>query len=225
MIRHTLWIAVVAVVPMAGFARADDRPSAAPKIPEGLLLVEDDVFYELADEPERHFQEAHLKYIERDYTGAAADIRKGVAILKLATSLAPREQRKELQASILELETLATEMQAGKVRSRLTLDRMFGRAFLALADYNYLAAVGHVKAEQPEEAGYHLRSAARDLQRAAGWRGAGAADALEQTAVEAEKISAKLISGTGGLFENAAKLLEALHAEANAMRELMKTAE
>jgi hypothetical protein len=219
-------LSFLVVAGYANFSWGEDKaPTKSLQIPEGTFLIEEDVWYQLANEPDRHFHSARARYLSEDHAGAADDIRKATAILKIATGQSPPELRKPLQASILELETLAAEARGGKLHSTIAMDRIFARAFVALAEHNYVMALMHVKAEEPEQAGHHLRASARDLQHAAAWRSEGYSDALIQTVIEAEKLGAGLVSGAGDLFGQAARVLDAMHSHIEKLRKLNAAAE
>jgi hypothetical protein len=211
------------VPPVQSADTVNDAPDV--KVPEGWLLIQEDVWYALADEPDRHFQEARMHFLRGNHPAAAADIRKGAAMLKLAAAASPGAEKKPLQASILELETLAAREDAGKVHSARTLDRIFARAYLALAGYNEGAARRHLRVEEPDKAAVHLRSAALDLQHSVLWDGQTINDELMHVLVDAEAAALKLLQRTDKAFTNAVKTLDALHAEFKQMQELMKAAE
>ena len=203
---------------------ADAPATAAPKVPEGWLLIEEDVWYQLADEPDRHFLQARLHYLQKDKEAAAADIRKATAMLKLATSMSEGDAKKALQGSIFELEVLAAEAKAGKVRSARTLDRIFARSYEALAAHNTQHAIAHLKKEEPEKAAFHLRAAARDIDHAYAWAGVEAGDAAVATLRSAEELGRKLLEGAAGAVRDALKAGAALHEELEDLKKVLEAA-
>lgn len=203
-------------------AAADNKPATVNlRAPEGMLLVEEDVWYQLADEPGRHFHEARHHRLRGEHAAAAADIRKGTAMLKLAAALSPVEIKKPLEASILELETLAATEAAGKVRSAHSFDRIFARSFYVLAAYNEEMARRHIKEEEPEKAGFHLRAAGRDYAEAMSWQGERVTDDATELLESAEATAAKLLQGATNLFREAAQSLDALHLEFEQLKALI----
>jgi hypothetical protein len=206
-------------------AAAADAPAAeTPKVPEGWLLIEEDIWYQLADEPDRHFLQARQHYLQKENEAAAADIRKAAAMLKLATSMSEGEAKKALQGSIFELEVLAAEAKAGKVRSARTLDRIFARAYEALAAHNSQHAVAHLKKEEPEKAAFHLRAAARDIDHAYAWAGVEATDRAVGTLRNAEEFGRKLLEGAAGALRDALKAGAALHEELDELKKALEAA-
>jgi len=220
-----LLLLTISVTPSAVRVIAADAPAtAAPKVPEGWLLIEEDVWYQLADEPDRHFLQARLHYLQKDKEAAAADIRKATAMLKLATSMSEGDAKKALQGSIFELEVLAAEAKAGKVRSARTLDRIFARSYEALAVHNTQHAIAHLKKEEPEKAAFHLRAAARDIDHAYAWAGVEAGDAAVATLRSAEEFGRKLLEGAAGAVRDALKAGAALHEELEDLKKVLEAA-
>ena len=220
-----LLLLTISIAPSAVRAIAADAPAtAAPKVPEGWLLIEEDVWYQLADEPDRHFLQARLHYLQKDKEAAAADIRKATAMLKLATSMSEGDAKKALQGSIFELEVLAAEAKAGKVRSARTLDRIFARSYEALAAHNTQHAITHLKKEEPEKAAFHLRAAARDIDHAYAWAGVEAGDAAVATLRSAEELGRKLLEGAAGAMRDALKAGAALHEQLEDLKKVLEAA-
>src|SRR5687768_11449412 len=81
--------------------------SAPPKAPEGYILIEEDVWFVVDDEPEEHFHRAHEAFLKKDLKKAAAHIRKGEAFLKLEAGRATEEGKKLMKESGHELAKLA----------------------------------------------------------------------------------------------------------------------
>jgi hypothetical protein len=203
---------------------ADAPATAAPKVPEGWLLIEEDVWYQLADEPDRHFLQARLHYLQKDHEAAAADIRKAAAVLKLATSMSEGDAKKALQGSIFELEVLAAEAKAGKVRSTRTLDRIFARAYEALAAHNSTRAMEFLRNDDANRAAFHLRAAARDIDHAYAWAGVEAGDGAVAALRSAEELGRKLLEGAANAVRDALKAGAALHEELEDLKKALEAA-
>lgn len=219
-------IAGLFVLGWAWMATSASGSDAAPgAIPEGMMLIEEDVWYQLADEPNFHFHQARLDFLKRDTARAATDIRKASAMLKLAIGLAEGEGRKLLRASVLELTVLVEELEHGKPVSLTALNQAFSRAHLALARYNQEAAELHAKAGQFEEAGMHLRSAAHDLVHARAWAGGELSAGEAAEVVSAEKLAEELIAGTEYALEEVLKSIRDLAQKARALQGLEKVTE
>jgi len=221
---YLLLLTIICGMAALSVVAADPPAAERPKVPEGWLLIEEDVWYQLADEPDRHFLQARLHYLQKDHDGAAADIRKAAAMLKLATSMSAGEAKKALQGSIFELEVLAAEAKAGKVRSARTLDRIFARSYEALAAHNTQHAIAHLKKEEPEKAAFHLRAAARDIDHAYAWAGVEAGDAAVATLRSAEDFGRKLLEGAAGAVRDALKAGAALHEALEDLKKVLEAA-
>ena len=53
------------------------EPADPESIPEGWILVEEDIWVDLVDEPGEKFHKARENFLKKDYKAAATDIRKG----------------------------------------------------------------------------------------------------------------------------------------------------
>lgn len=223
-------LAALAFLLLSASQGAEKAPGGAaaqslPQVPEGYLLVEDEVWFQLADEPDRHFLEARRDYLRNKPIDAAEAILKATAMLKLATAHAQGDAKKPLQASILELETLAAKLEHDTVRVPRSLDRIFSRSFLALANYNEAEARRHLHGEEPEKAARHLRAASRDVVHAAVWRGTQLEDQMLHALEEIEKAASRLLNQEAKEFTSGVKALDNMHTYFEKMKELNKAAE
>jgi hypothetical protein len=114
---------------------------AKPNAPAGYVLVEEDVLLQFVELPGEHFHKARENFLKKDFKGAASEIRKGAAFLRLEAARATKEGKVGLTASIAELERLANDVEKGTVTSAKTLDRAFAKAHHGLAKHHYLKAL------------------------------------------------------------------------------------
>jgi len=121
------------------------------------------------EEPDSHFQKAHEFFLKKDLKAAASEIRKGVAFLKQKAGSAAKDGKKDLTASIQELEKLANEVEKGAVTSEKKLKDAFGRANQALANHHYLKASEYWAKKEEKKTGHALKSAAIHFEHAAVW--------------------------------------------------------
>ena len=77
------------------------------------------------EEPESQFEKAYEFFLKKDLKAAASEIRKGVAFLKQEAGSAAKDGKKDLTASIHELEKLANEVEKGAVTSEKRLKDAF----------------------------------------------------------------------------------------------------
>lgn len=223
---QTLGSAVVVVL-ATQLAVADEAAAAATKpaenataVPEGFLLVEDDVWYQLADEPNLHFHRARIAFLSRNRAEAATNIRKGGAMLKLALANAHGSAKKDLQASIFELYALAEGLKADKPVNIKLIDRVFARALFALAKFNEEAAREHLERNDPKGAGIHLRSAAQSIEHGLAWAGDEQNASPTAEVMSAEKLAEELIAGAGITSAAVLKALQTIADEVSRMQKL-----
>jgi hypothetical protein len=121
------------------------------------------------EEPESQFEKAHEFFLKKDLKAAASEIRKGVAFLKQEAGSAAKDGKKDLTASIHELEKLANEVEKGAVTSEKRLKDAFARAHQALANHHYLKASEYWAKKEEKKAGHALKSAAIHFEHAVVW--------------------------------------------------------
>jgi hypothetical protein len=117
-------------------------------------------------EPESQFEKAHEFFLMKDLKAAASEIRKGVAFLKQEAGSAAKDGKKDLTASIQELERLASQVEKGAVTSEKKLKGAFGRANQALANHHYLKASEYWAKKEEKKTGHALKSATLYLEHA-----------------------------------------------------------
>lgn len=217
--------AMLAVVSGGGNVRAADKGGDGAQVPEGMILIEEDVWYQLADEPNFHFHQARLHFLQRQTALAATDIKKGAAMIKLAMGLAAGEGKQALQDSAKELFALAADLEHGKVVTLTALNRAFSRSHVALATYNHEAAEAHVKREEFKQAGLHLRAAAHDLEHAQAWAGGELSSRAAGEVLSAQELAKELVAGAGFAVEEVVKNLAELAKEVEALEKLHAVAE
>lgn len=172
--------------------KADGNPTQAPA---GYVIVENTIWYQLADEPNQHFHMARLHLLRRDPARAAKEIRTAAAIMKLAVGHAAPAGKQALEQSTFELGFLADELDARRNVTPAGLDGAFARAHFALAEFNQQAAQEHLKTGDAHHAGHHLRWAAQDVEYGRAWAGEKASKVEPAHLIEAEKMAEKLVAG------------------------------
>jgi len=105
------------------FQRAEqvlDKPQKALPIAEGVSVL-------LEQENESHFDRAKEDLNKKDAKGAAAEIRKGVVLLKLRAAEAGSKVRQTAATAALDLDSLANKVEQGKVKDVKELEKAFSR--------------------------------------------------------------------------------------------------
>jgi len=192
-----------------------------PKAPEGYVLVEEDVLLQFVELPGEHFHKARENFLKKDLKGAASEIRKGEAFLRLQAARATAEGKKGLITSIAELEKLANDVEKGTVTSAKTLDRTFAKSHHALAKHHYLKALEYRTKKDTKRAGHSLKAAAVHLEHGFAWSGheleAGTAKVV-RTALD---LGGKLIEGTGLMTDEVVKAIDYIGQEIEKLGKLL----
>jgi uncharacterized UPF0160 family protein len=92
-----------------------------------------------------------------------------VAFLKQEAGRAAKDGKKDLTASIHELEKLANEVEKGAVTSEKRLKDAFARAHQALANHHYLKASEYWAKKEEKKTGQALKSATLYFEQAVVW--------------------------------------------------------
>ena len=142
-IRSTIAIALTCLSQAAGISvtLADDKDTkVTPEAPVGFVLVEEDQWHVMADEPDRHISRAREAFLMADAKTAAGELRKVAVHLRIASAHASERVKRGLVHSEHELTTLARHIESGTVKSVEDVDAATARALHALADYQYFRA-------------------------------------------------------------------------------------
>lgn len=198
----------------AAFAGQNVQENSAP-IPRGHILVEEELWTNLSQEPERHMGSAREAFLMVDARTASAELRKAATHLRISAGTAAQDSKRGLLNSAHELENLAQRIERGTVKSVDELDLAFARTLQTLARHHYVQATRAWEAQEARCAGQHIRAAADNLEWAAIRAGHTTQAATREAIKDSRILSGKLIEGTGfvmdevGLgFEKLAKQVE-----------------
>lgn len=171
----------------------------ATKRSEGRVsLAEEEVLIVLADEASRHFHEARADLFRHENVGAATELLKGAAFVKLEANLASGEDRATLLAAIRDLDVLAYDVQMGGVVYVTDFDREFAQAEAALANHHLQKAKEAWGKHEAKNTGLHLKAAMISLENGWGWSGQKPTPETTAAIHETDKAVNKLVSGVGG---------------------------
>ena len=157
------------------------------------------------EEPESQFEKAHEFFLKKDLKAAASEIRKGVAFLKQEAGSAAKDGKKDLTASIHELEKLANEVEKGAITSEKKLKDAFGRANQALANHHYLKASEYWAKKEEKKTGHALKSAAFHFEHAVVWSGHKFETGEAIVIKDIHTVAGKLIEGKKWTSEEVSK--------------------
>ena len=181
-------------------ARAQDAPER-PQAPVGFVLIEEDQWHQMSDEPDRHIGRAREAFIMADAKTSAAELRKAVVHIRIATGHAAEKGKANLIHAEHEMEHLAKRIEAGSVKSVEEIDVVTTRTLHALAEYQYAKAADAWRKKEARRAGYYLRAAVNNLERASARTDARMRAATAEVANDSRLISSRLIEGTGYVID------------------------
>lgn len=194
------WGAVVAVISLASIS--EGAPPPHPLAPKGYVLVEEDVWLRLADEPGRHMQLARDLFVKRDLKRSAQEIRKAEFYLRGSASHSHADARVALLNCAHDFDHLARRVETGHVRSLAELDASFARAQHSLANYHYLKATDSWAERQAVRTGLYLHAATDHLEDAAQFTGDAATAGVREVVRDTRAVAGKLVDGTHVVVED-----------------------
>ena len=198
--RNKLVIGAVAVLCLR-FA------SATAAEPDGALPIHEEI--ESAD-PSNPLSAVRRAFIDVDVPTSSGQIRKAAKMLRDTAESATDETRDALHKSAMELESLGQRIEKRSVESVVEMDRVFARAFHALARHHHEVGQRHWRDHQPTQAGHRLRAAADNLERATTATGQRLSDGARDVVHESRLVSGKLIRGTGYAVDEVGRAFEGL---------------
>jgi len=153
----------------AACAWAAEADLLAPQVPEGWMVIEEQDWMVLTDEPTGYFLEAYEDFLKGDLQSAGMGIRKAAALVKVEWRRANRGVDGTLATSVKELEELAREIERGAIVRAVKLEVAFERAKYALAQHHYHKALEYEAKKANLEMAYSLHAAATHLLDASAW--------------------------------------------------------
>jgi hypothetical protein len=206
-----LYLAVVAVA-----EDKQDKPAknvVESELPPGSVVVDEDVWVRLIDEPSVHMDRAHDGFVKKNFKLAADEMRKTASYLHIAARNATTTTKAGLSASAQELERLAKNVENGTEQSVKKLESAFGRAERALAEHHQINAKSALDRKRNGAAGRYLRSAVGHVENAAKWSGQELESGAAKTAEGVRTVAEKLVDGSGVVVNQAGKGIKWLGSE------------
>lgn len=191
-------------------AQTPPASGSRPHVPAGYLLINEEQWDLLSDEPSRHLSRARDAFLVMDARIAAAEMRKAAVHVRVAAEHALERSKRSLTHSEHELEQTAHRIETGMVKSVEELDLVAARALHALANDQYAKASDAWRKRELRRSGQFLRSATNNLERAAARTDATMRAATAEVAKDSRLISGKLIEGTGFVMDEVGAGLESV---------------
>lgn len=205
-----LLVQVSTLIGTTAISQDSAAPIPLPKAPIGYVIIEEEQWNNLSDEPARHMGLARDAFLMMDARDAATELRKAAVHLRVAAGHATERTKRALVRSEHELEQLARQAEAGTFKSMEEFDRTSARALHALSNDQYAKAAEAWRKKEVKQAGQYLRASANNLEHASARAGASIRQASAVAAKDVRVISGKLIEGTGFVFDEVGSGFEGL---------------
>jgi hypothetical protein len=164
-------------------------------------------------EAQEHLDKARERFVQKDMTTAATELRAASTFLRERADSATGEVRDHMLRSAGELDKLANEVESNAIKSAKSLDYAFARAQHAEAELHHSHAVAAWARKDMARASDELTMATDHFERAAKDAGevlgAGAKKALTDT----REVAGQLTKGVGFVPEQVGKAIEELGKE------------
>lgn len=187
---------------------AGETATKAAGQPAGYVVIEETVWYDLADEPAYHAQKAHDYFLKKEYAACSQEIRRLNNFLIAGISLTSGDIKKSLEKSAKELDKLSVKVAAGEVKSVKEVDNTLAKVSYNLAKHFKKAAMDAYAKKENKKAGKALKASLLYFENAGIYMEhkfeAGTADLIK----DAKKLADKLIAGGKSVGEDAAKLMD-----------------
>ena len=171
-----------------------DEPTCAD-IERRWLVTDEDVWYPVCGEPQRHFGEAIEAYERQDRKTSFTEIQKAIAYLRLEAARASDDAKWALEGAVAGLGKLALSAELVMNQGRESIEGRFADADLALALAHRAKSSEWWARGDQRISGFELKAAARCLEGAAAWAGNEAGASASKVAGETKVLGARLIWG------------------------------
>jgi hypothetical protein len=176
--------------------------------PPGYVMIEEDRWFLMADEPGNHVGRAREAFVMMDARKAASELRKAALQIRMAASGAGETAKRNLIRSEHELQKAAQKIEEGTLASVDELDVITARALHTLSSYQYVKAEQAWQKKKVQQAGHYLRASADNIERAAAKTESRFRAATSEVARESRVLSGSLIEGTGYVVDEVGAGLE-----------------
>ncbi|MCB2182478.1 MAG: hypothetical protein KQH63_10660 [Desulfobulbaceae bacterium] len=133
------------------------------EITEGQILLQDDAWQRLMEEPANKFQLALDSFLNNDLQNAALNIRQAATIVNIEVTRSQKDIRKELQSLAGELVILSKKIKSGKVSQSKELEILFYKTEKLFARHKLQNTNTYFKKGMLSKVAYALEAAARHL--------------------------------------------------------------
>lgn len=183
------------------------------KAPEGYILIPEDDWAYFMEDPAAYLREGREHYLTNELKRAAFELRRGAIYLRAEASRASDEVAQKLKKAAAGIESLADEIERGKVKSVSRIDGELSRAYYTLSTHYYeMAEKASIKKDLTKLAN-RLSASVYYLDRAIERSGNRADSAARSLMNRANGVAAKIRRGTGYSIEELGRTLSDLGRE------------
>jgi hypothetical protein len=177
---------------------SDDKPFKAP---DGYVMISEDDWAYFIEDPAVYLKMGRESFLRNEYKSSALDLRKGAIYLKAEASRATDAGAKMLRDSASELESLARNMEQGRVQSVSRIDKTLSRAYYALSVHYYEIAEDARIRNDFKKVGRRTGASAYYLERALLRAGEKTESTTRNIVNRALEVAYKVWEGTGWTVE------------------------
>jgi hypothetical protein len=161
---------------------------------KGEYTMTEDVFLVIQEEPENHFDEAKERYVTKNLTEAAKEVRKSAAYLQLELNKKEISGKEQLQVAKDSLDQLAVRLEKGEKVKEAELKKAFYSANVALYK-SYLGEYDKIHssyASESDHIGMYFDAAIQKVENAEKWSDHSLGAEYKKTIEEGKALSQRL---------------------------------
>jgi hypothetical protein len=210
--NSTLTCLCVTVLAIASASAADpssDKTSTTSSS-ANVVSVQDQPWDSYSGQPAGHLGAARDSFVAVDMQAAADSLRKAAANLREASREAAVNSRQSLNASADELESLGKRIETRMVHRVEELDSAMARAYHSVAEHQFRVGQRLWTNREHRQAGWRIRAAADNLERAAATTNQRASAATQTAIKDSRILASRMVQGTGYAVDEVGKTFEAL---------------
>jgi hypothetical protein len=193
----------------------ENKPPPSPG--EGWIVVADDLWLDLVDEMDHHFQAAYDHFDRRDLKAAAREIRKSVVFMKLEAGRATGAERKSLEAQAAGLGRLAEAMGGAAPPLADAVRQAFGASHYEIARNHLALGRADWSSHDPPGTGQEMKAAVAHLRQGLRWIGRKPEPAADTAVVDAELVAENLAGAIGWKTDDVTRALQELGVQVDAL--------
>lgn len=161
------------------------------------LVTDEDIWYPVCGEPQRHLGGAMQAYERQDRKTTVTEIQKAAGYLRLEAGRATDYAKRALVGAVAGLGKLTLSVALARIGEGKSIPHHFAAANLALALAHRVKSSEWWTRGDRRLSGYELKAASRCLEDAAAWVGNAVAASASRAARDAKALAERLVYGEG----------------------------